>query len=138
MACNEDMFMTISFDNALGIHPLALKLRDRRTELLASNLANADTPHYKARDLDFRSVLQSVRASPLSLAATRPGHLTAAAPGARGEALYRLPSQPSLDGNSVETEQEQMRFAENAVQYQATLNFLSGKISSLKTALTGE
>lgn len=130
--------MTINFDNALGIHPLALKLRDRRTELLASNLANADTPTYKARDLDFRSVLQSVHTSPLKLAATQAGHVTATAPGSRGEALYRLPSQPSLDGNTVETEQEQMRFAENAVQYQATLNFLSGKIASLRTALTGE
>lgn len=130
--------MTINFDNALGIHPLALKLRDRRTELLASNLANADTPNYKARDLDFRAVLQSLNPSPLGLAATHARHLTATAPGSQGEALYRLPSQPSLDGNTVETEQEQMRFAENAVQYQATLSFLSGKISSLRTALTGE
>ncbi|MGX2040121.1 flagellar basal body rod protein FlgB [Methylocaldum sp. MU1018] len=130
--------MTINFDNALGIHPLALKLRDRRTELLASNLANADTPNYKARDLDFRSVLQGVHPAPLDLAITRDGHLAATASGAQGEALYRIPQQPSLDGNTVETEQEQMRFAENAVQYQTTLNFLSGKIVSLKTALTGE
>jgi len=130
--------MTINFDNALGIHPLALKLRDRRTELLASNLANADTPNYKARDLDFRSVLQSVHPSPLNLSATQAGHQTATTSGSPAEALYRVPSQPSLDGNTVETEQEQMRFAENAVQYQATLNFLSGKIASLRTALTGE
>ncbi|HYE33919.1 flagellar basal body rod protein FlgB [Methylocaldum sp.] len=130
--------MTINFDNALGIHPLALKLRDQRTELLASNLANADTPNYKARDLDFRSVLKSVAPSPVNLAATQAGHLTATPFGSRGETSYRVPSQPSLDGNTVETEQEQMRFAENAVQYQATLNFLSGKISSLRIALTGE
>jgi flagellar basal-body rod protein FlgB len=132
------MFMTINFDNALGIHPLALKLRDRRTELLASNLANADTPNYKARDLDFRSILQGLHPAPLGLAATHSGHQTATVSGPPAEALYRLPSQPSLDGNTVETEQEQMRFAENAVQYQATLNFLSGKIASLRTALTGE
>jgi len=130
--------MTINFDKALGIHPLALKFRDQRTELLASNLANADTPNYKARDLDFRSVLQNVGSAPLGLAATHAGHLTASVSEPRTEAMYRVPSQPSLDGNTVETEQEQMRFAENAVQYQATLNFLGGKIASLRTALTGE
>jgi flagellar basal-body rod protein FlgB len=130
--------MSINFDNAFGIHPQALKVRDQRAELLASNLANADTPNYKARDLDFRSILKGVQPSSLKLATTQPGHqqFKGAVPGQ--EPLYRNPHQPSLDGNTVESEQEHIRFAENALQYQASLNFLDGKISGLRTAIRGE
>lgn len=130
--------MSIGFNQALGIHPLALQLRDRRTELLASNLANADTPGYKARDLDFRAVLNGVRSSQLPLATPHPEHLQSPAAGNGGGTLYRVPAQPSLDGNTVESEQEHVRYAENALQYQASLRFIGDHFAGLKTAITGQ
>jgi len=130
--------MAINFDNALGIHPLALKFRNQRTELLASNLANADTPNFKAKDLDFQTVLKGVASSGTQVAVTQEGHQRSASMAMGPEQMYRTPSQPSLDGNTVETELEQMRFAENAVQYQTSLQFLSGKFIGLKTAIGGK
>lgn len=133
--------MKISFDNALGIHPMALQLRDRRTELLASNLANADTPYYKARDLDFRAELLGLtqkKQEKLPMATTHPSHIKPEPLHPGPEALYRVPFQPSLDGNTVESEQEHVRFGENALQYQASLSFISGDFSGLKTSIRGE
>jgi flagellar basal-body rod protein FlgB len=129
---------SISFDNALGIHPLALQLRDRRTELLAANLANADTPNYKARDLDFKAVLKGVQDTPLPLAAPHPDHLPSDDAPRGPEVLYRTPAQPSLDGNTVESEQEHVRFGQNALQYQASLNFIGGNLTGLRTAIRGD
>jgi len=131
---------SISFDNALGLHPLALKLRDRRTELLASNLANADTPNYKARDIDFRAVLKGVtQPDPsLDLALTHPSHIDVDHRPKAPEVLFRVPAQPSMDGNTVESEQEHVRFGENAVQYAASLNFIGGDFIGLRTAIRGE
>ena len=129
--------MAISFDNALGIHPLALKLREQRTELLAANMANADTPNYKARDVDFESVLKGVQSPTVKLVVTQENHL-APHPNPLGvEPKYRVPSQPSLDGNTVEAEQEQVRFAENALRYQFSLRRVGDEFADLKTALTG-
>ncbi len=130
--------MTINFENALGIHPEALKLRERRSEVLAANLANADTPNYKAVDLDFKSVLQKTKDSSLRLETTQPNHIRPSKLALNGELLYRNPNQPSLDGNTVETHVEQAKYAENGVQYQASLRFLNGDFSSLKTAIRGE
>lgn len=130
--------MAISFDNALGNHPLALRLREQRTELLAANMANADTPNYKARDLDFQSVLKGVQSSTVNLGLTQPNHLAPAQHPFGAELKYRIPSQSSLDGNTVDTEQEQVRFAENALQYQASLRFVSDEIAGLKSAIRGE
>lgn len=134
--------MRFNLDNALGIHADALKLRARRGEILASNLANADTPGYKARDLDFKAVLgQAEIATPTSprLARTDARHLDISANDLDdGELLYRTPLQPSLDGNTVDTQVEKGKFAENAMQYMASLRFINGRISGLQTALRGE
>jgi len=133
------MTMAINFDNALGLHPQALALHERRSEILAANLANADTPEYKAQDLDFKSVLQrEMSVSSSQLKTTHHGHLPAARNLSGAAVMYRNPQQPSLDGNTVEAHIEQGKFAENAVQYQASLSFLNGRFSGLMSALRGE
>ena len=124
--------------NAFAIHEQALKLRALRNQVLSSNIANADTPNYKARDFDFASALKGARASTLPMTRTSAHHVSA--PGANrlgADVLYRTPAQPSLDGNTVETDVEQAAFAENAVQYRASLSFLDGKIRTLRFALKG-
>ncbi|BBL70652.1 flagellar basal body rod protein FlgB [Methylogaea oryzae] len=132
--------MAINFDKAFGVHPLALSLREQRTSLLAANLANADTPGYKARDIDFESVLRQKLGTSegVSLQATNARHLGDAAARGVAEPLYRVPSEPSLDGNTVEGEDEQVAFADNAVAYQASLRFINGKIGGLLTAIKGQ
>lgn len=131
--------MALSFDKALGIHEDALQLRSRRLELLASNLANADTPGYKARDIDFRTALsQAAGQGGVQMVRTHASHLPMAGSGPGGEALYRVPNQPSLDGNTVDPQLEQAAFSENAVQYQASLDFLNSRFRGLKSALRGE
>ncbi len=129
----------IGFDQALGSHVQALRIQERRTALLAANLANADTPGYKARDIDFRAALAGASEGPLPLLRTARGHVDAPGEGlAGGPALYRIPQQASLDGNTVEVATEQAAFAENAVRYQATLRFLGGRFQGLMNALRGE
>ena len=125
-------------DKVFGIHEQALQLRARRSEVLASNLANGDTPGYKARDFDFKAMLREEMATPVRLASTHKGHINPD----RGivastQMMYRNPQQPSLDGNTVEIEREQVEYSANAVSYQASLRFLEGKIKSLKTAIRG-
>lgn len=109
-----------------GIHAAALELRSQRMGLIASNIANAATPGYKARDIDFTAALRS---------AERGIGLSDAAEGA---ALYRVPVMPSLDGNTVELQNEQIAFSENAVGYSATLQFIRGRAETLTRALKGE
>ncbi len=132
--------MPISFDSALGIHAQALLLRARRNELLASNIANADTPGYKARDLDFRQVLGAARDDQVPLERTNQRHLSlendSGIPGV--ELQYRVPNQPSLDGNTVDPDLEKTAFAENALRYNASLTFLDRKFRGLLLALKGE
>jgi flagellar basal-body rod protein FlgB len=116
----------VADDSLFGIHGAALEVRSQRMGLLASNIANASTPGFKAKDLDFQTAL------------------SAAESGGTGEAIgaaatrYRMPSAPSLDGNTVELNSEQTAFAENAVQYQTTLSFLNGRIGQITRALKGE
>ena len=130
--------MTISIDSALGIHADALRLRERRTELLAANLANADTPGFKARDLDFKAVLAQ-QGSAARLATTDAGHIHEAnGTPAHAQLMYRVPSQSSLDGNTVDPHLEKAAFAENTVRYQTTLMLLGSKISGLMSAIRGE
>lgn len=132
--------MALSLDNALGVSPAALLVRADRTELLASNLANADTPNYKARDIDFRAALSQAagRGKSLPLKRTDDQHLP---PGKTGsvnmppERLYRVPAQPALDGNTVDPQLEHAAFAENAMQFQSSVEFLNRKVSSIKSAL---
>lgn len=128
----------MNFDSVFGIHEQALKLRARRSEVLAANLANADTPGYKARDFDFKAMLSREMPPAVRLASTRQGHIQAdnnIVPNT--QMLYRNPQQPSLDGNTVEAEREQVEYSANAVSYQASLRFLEGRIKSLKTAIRG-
>ena len=122
---------------AFATHEQALKLRAQRNEVLSSNIANADTPNYKARDIDFSAALKQAQAAQPVMKTTAPGHLQP--PGASGGAdvRYRVPTQPTLDGNTVQTDVEQAAFAENAVQYRASLAFLNGAISTLRYAIKG-
>lgn len=128
--------MAIGIDSALGVYPEALRLRERRTEILAANLANADTPGFKAQDFDFKATLaqQNVR---VRLASTNAGHIET--PGTpEAERLYRVPSQAALDGNTVDPHLEKAAFAENAIRYQTTLMLLGSRIGGLMSAIRGE
>jgi flagellar basal-body rod protein FlgB len=131
--------MPISFDSALGIHDNALLLRSRRAELLASNLANSDTPGYKARDIDFKAALANVQQqSGGGLSATHSSHIQMPSLTDGSEVLYRVPNQASLDGNTVDAHMEKSAFADNAMRYQASLTFLDGKFKGIARALKGE
>ncbi|MBI2382562.1 MAG: flagellar basal body rod protein FlgB [Gammaproteobacteria bacterium] len=131
-----------NLDPLFGIHADALKLRSQRMEVLASNLANADTPNFKARELDFKSALEQAASSAgfnLSTARTNPTHVAVAATAGGAPGLvYRIPLQPSTDGNTVEVPQEQAAFAENALQYQASLSFIERRLEGLLLAIRGE
>jgi flagellar basal-body rod protein FlgB len=122
----------------IDLHARSLGVANQRLELLADNVANADTPNYKARDLDFRAAMAGVAADgDLPLAVTAGGHIAPAVTGSRGTPLYRVPDQPSLDGNTVDPQRENAAFAETAVRYQTSLTFLQARIASLRNALTG-
>lgn len=130
---------------ALNFHQEALNLRHERQRVLASNIANADTPHFKARDVDFASelssALQSGRAAAqgMSLRTTSERHIDAnGASSPLRELLYRMPAQPSLDGNTVDMDSERVAFAENAMRYQAALTLLNSRIQGLKSAMQPE
>jgi flagellar basal-body rod protein FlgB len=128
------------FDNVFGIHEQALLLHGQRIGILATNLANADTPNYKARDIDFAAVLGSTDAQmPLAVSVTHAAHiapLEGELPA--GELKYRNPYQASLDGNTVEMPVEQAAFSENNVRYQASLQFINGQIANLRYAIAGQ
>jgi flagellar basal-body rod protein FlgB len=132
--------MPVSFQTAFGIHEKALVLKARRSQVLASNLANADTPNYKARDIDFKSVLNQAQPlqRPVQLEATHAQHIRTDASKMPVTLLYRIPEQASLDGNTVDSKVEQAEFAENAVQYQASLTILGARIRGLRSAIRGE
>ncbi len=130
---------SMKLDQAFGIHERALQLRARRAELLAGNLANAETPGFKARDFDFQKVLKQEMSQPVKMAVTHKGHVQVdAGMISPAELLYRVPAQPSLDGNTVDPQQEYAAFSSNSLEYQASLRFLTGKIQSLKSAIRGD
>ena len=135
--------MSISFDKALGIHEQALGFRAKRAEVLANNIANADTPNYKARDMDFASVFAAQSAKnqngPFALDVTSSRHIQAQ--GLSGDAdslLYRTSMQPSIDQNTVDAQLEQSNYAENAINFQASFTLLNSKFKGLMSALRGE
>src|SRR5215472_13340962 len=136
--------MPLNLDAYLGVHRDALKLYGQRTAVLANNIANADTPNYKAQDIDFCAVLAGTAAGSgaraLPLSTTNGAHAAGAAagPGTAQQLKYRVPLAPSLDGNTVDVQMEQAAFADNSVRYQAALSFLSGKFRDLMTAITGQ
>jgi len=132
--------MAISFDKAFGLHEVALNLKAQRAEVIANNLANADTPNFKARDIDFGQALKLVNSQRASnLVRTHESHIDSRIGTEIPGLSYRIPHQPDTgDGNSVEAEIEQTKFAENAMQYQASFTFLNSKIKGLVRAIKGE
>ena len=113
-------------DPLFGVHGAALTIRSQRMAMLASNIANAATPNYKARDIDFdKAMALANRGKPVDSAASQ-------------SVTYRVPLESSLDGNTVELATEQTMFAENAVAYRTTLSFLEGRIATVMQALRGE
>lgn len=130
----------ISFSNALGVHESALYLRSRRAEVLSNNLANADTPNFKARDIDFNALLEQATGAQSADAPSRTNskHLSLGDSDGNGDLLYRTPSQPSIDGNTVEEHQEMARFAKNGQDFESTLYFLNSKFRGLQSAIRGE
>jgi flagellar basal-body rod protein FlgB len=118
--------MSIRIDEALGVHARALELRVQRSEILAANLANEDTPGFQARDIDFSAEMQ--RLQPGST-----GALLAAAPNLQ----YRVATQASQDGNTVELSVEQAAFSKNSMDFQTSLTFLNMKFRGLKQAIEG-
>lgn len=145
----ERVVMVSKLDNALGFHQTALRIRANRQELIAANIANADTPNYKARDIDFKAALNNamtgasaatkgdmVKTSPLHLSgnAMASGQM-AALP---GEPQYRKMIQGSVDGNTVDMDVERNQFIDNAVRYEASLTMLNGQLKKLMVAIQGQ
>lgn len=127
-----------NLDDALGILPQTAMLRARRAEILAANLANADTPNYQARDLDFASLLNDELGTP-RLTRTSSGHLALEGEGLYGaELMYRTPQQASLDQNTVDVQAERAAFLDNAMRYQASMRLLDGRLSGLLRAFRGD
>ena len=126
-----------SFTEHLGFHASALQLRSRRNEMLASNIANAATPNFKARDLDFDTELKRINKIG-NIHTTNNSHFASIQKRIGKDSVFRLPIHPSLDGNTVEMAVEQMQFSENVMRYQTTLSFLNNKISGLRSAIKGE
>lgn len=120
----------MNLDNAFGVHAQALLLRSKRSELLAANIANTDTPNFKARDFDFHAVLNQMHQqgqAGMASSSSRLDHLQ-----------YRIPNSPSLDGNTVDSDLERSEFMENSLAYRTSLQFLNGRIRGLITAIRGE
>jgi flagellar basal-body rod protein FlgB len=144
--------MAISFQSALGIHEQALYLRAHRAEVLGNNLANVDTPNFKARDVDFSGLLEQAKqqasgnvstAQALAAEASQPTrtdarHMSFSFDKGDGDLLYIEPTQPSIDGNTVEEHQEMARFAKNSMDFEASLYFLTTKFKGLQTAINGQ
>ena len=131
-----------SIDNALGISPQALALRAQRMSLLSANIANADTPGYKARDIDFQSALKAAEASqysPNTAGSAHARHIPlSGASTSQPDVLYRQPAQLSIDGNTVDASKEHAAFMENAIRYQASLQLLDNRIKGIRNAIKGE
>ena len=132
--------MTSRIDDALSFQSKALGLRAYRQQILAGNIANADTPNYKARDFDFKAAFSGARRdADLRLAQTSGRHLDGASgPAGMPELQYRHPVQPSIDGNTVEMDAEVGRFSDNAMRYQASMTFASHTIRELRAAIQGQ
>ena len=123
-------------ENPFGIHERALAVRNQRLELIAGNIANADTPHFKARDLDFKKILASENPTPM--AATHAKHYQTGELENPGGLVYLVPYNSSVDGNTVEISVEQANYGEAAADYQTTLQFLEGRIYGIRKALRAE
>lgn len=133
--------MAINIDKALGVFPQAMELRGRRAEILANNLANGDTPGFMARDVDFKDVLGGMLGEATqapSLQTTQVRHEQGLlSPDSINGLMYRMASQPSVDGNTVDLQKERTEFVRNTQEFQAALTFLNGKLKGLVTAIKG-
>ena len=123
-------------DKALGVHAQALSLRSRRMELLGLNIANSDTPNFKAKDVDFRSVLKQTQESTLNT--TSQMHMGMPMEEHPSGEKFRVPFNASFDGNTVEMNVEQAKFGQVAADYQTTLNILENRVSGIRRALRGD
>ena len=137
--------MAISFDSYLGGIDDSLILRSRRSEILASNIANSDTPGYKAKDIDFKSAMSNVmgtrsefKKGALKMETTNDNHIQMSQGTLSTDIMYRNPYQPSLDGNTVDSGVEKTEFTKNAMQYNASLRFITGKFQALSRAVKGQ
>jgi len=132
--------MPMNFDSILGPHEKALNIQAYRARILGANLANADTPGYKARDLDFKAAMSEAEtaSSIRPLVVTSKMHIQPEGYAFGTELLYRRPLQPSLDGNTVETQVEMAEFSENAMRYLTSLRIVNGRFNKMLSALRGE
>lgn len=130
--------MAINLDKLMGFHHQALQIRTERMEVLAGNLANANTPGYKARDIDFQKAMKSAQQSRgHTLTRTNENHIKGTSFGT-GDLQFRVSTQPDTgDGNTVDVQVERNTFLDNGLRYQAGMEFLNGKIKSMKKALSG-
>lgn len=131
--------MAINLDRLTSFHQQAVNIRENRMEVIAGNLANANTPGYKARDIDFKQAMSSARESQSgSITRTHSNHLSGRTTVASSQLQYRVPTQPDTgDGNTVEVQTERNAFLENGMRYQASLQFLDGKLKGMKKAISG-
>jgi flagellar basal-body rod protein FlgB len=132
--------MAISFDKVTGFQEQALKLTTQRAELLANNIANADTPGFKARDIDFKAMLRARLGmqKTLDVEKTDPHHLSFEDTAEQGKLMYRLPAQPAIDGNTVDTQTEIVQYTKNAMDFQSSFLFLNNRFKGLTSAIKGE
>ncbi len=124
------------FKTAFGIHERALSVRSQRMEVLARNIANADTPNYKAQDIDFKAMLKEAKTEYLT--ATNEKHYAGLQEAPDNGMRFRTPFNSSFDGNTVEMNVEQAQYGKAASEYQATLQFLENRIGGLRKAMRGE
>lgn len=129
--------MAIDLNNYFALRLRSLQVAEQRMQVLAANVANADTPNFKARDVDFVAAMREAGGETIRLSKTQAGHVDIGGANQSAVVQYRVPTQPSLDGNTVDAQKESAAVAETAVRYQATLTFLNQRIQGLMTAITG-
>jgi flagellar basal-body rod protein FlgB len=142
---SDEALMLNRLTDTLDFQAQALNLRSERQRLIASNIANADTPNYQAREMDFATVLKNATGNgqpAASLVSTAPGHITAANSGSSNGTfstlLYAAPSQTNLDRNTVDMDRERASFADNTIKYEATLRFIGQNVKTTLSAITGQ
>ncbi len=134
--------MSFGMNSILGVHENALKVRSARAEILASNIANADTPGYKAQDIDFKSALQNAKESMSAtsgITKTNSKHFGMSDLAGTGNLMFRQNLQPDTgDGNTVDINVERMAYMQNGLEYQTTLEFINSRINGIRSVLASE
>lgn len=125
-------------DNTFGIHAQALQVKSRRLEVLAKNIANADTPNFKAKDIDFKAVLSIEQQQETLMRSTQQSHFDRGDPLLASGEMFRVPFSTSFDGNTVEIGLEQAQYGKAAADFQASLSFIENRVSGLRKALRGD